>query len=71
MIYYSLQGTGKRRMPLEIVVQTRRKEPVQREGKMCTWKWIPQIVSDRVCGKYGVCADCFAFCFLVVIEFVI
>jgi hypothetical protein len=33
-----LQGT---------VVQMRKKGPVRREGKRCTWKWIPQIVSNR------------------------
>jgi hypothetical protein len=31
-----------------IVVQMRRKGQVQREGKRCTWKWIPQIVSNKL-----------------------
>jgi hypothetical protein len=29
-----------------IVVQMKRKEQVQREGKKFTWKWIAQIVSN-------------------------
>jgi hypothetical protein len=30
-----------------IVVQMRRKGLAQREGKRCTWRWIPQIVSNN------------------------
>jgi hypothetical protein len=39
--------TGKERMLQKIVVQMRRKEQVQREGKKFTWKWIPQTVSSN------------------------